>query len=132
MPRGIRATWFRTTVHGQGWGGQAASCTPAYRPGSPLPEFHRQCALRRGGEATVLGIYEQPQITFDASLLISRELTVRGVQGYCRDFPAALSMARELPMERLVTHVFPLEELPLALETALDRTKGSIKIILHP
>jgi len=89
-------------------------------------------SLRRGGEATVLGIYEQPQIIFDASLLISRELTVRGAQGYCRDFPAALSMARELPMERLVTHVFPLEELPLALETALDRAKGSIKIVLHP
>ena len=88
-------------------------------------------ALRRGGEATVLGIYEQPKITFDASLLISRELTVRGAQGYCRDFPVALSMAAELPMERLITHVFPLEELPLALETALDRSQGSIKVILR-
>lgn len=89
-------------------------------------------ALRRGGVLTISGICEQPRITWDISQLVSRELTIQGAQGYCRDFPAALSLAAELPMEQLVTHSFSLDQLPQALETALDRTSGSLKIMLHP
>ena len=89
-------------------------------------------SLRRGGDATVPGIYEQPMITFDASRLISFELTVRGAQGYCRDFPVALSIAPDLPLERFITHTFSLDALPQALNTALDRSNGSIKVLIHP
>ena len=42
------------------------------------------------------------------------------------------AMAGEIGLERLVTHRFPLEDLQPALETALDRTQNTIKVLLKP
>ena len=44
----------------------------------------------------------------------------------------AIAAARELPMERFVTHTFPLDQLQAALETALDPASGSIKVVVRP
>lgn len=89
-------------------------------------------SLRRNGLATVVGIYEQPEITIAVSRLVSHELRVQGTQGYCWDFPIALQMSREIDLSRLVTHDYPLGELGRALESGLDPTSGSVKILLHP
>lgn len=88
--------------------------------------------LKRSGMATVVGIYEQPQIQFMASRLVTHELRIQGAQGYCWDFPVAIAAARDIPLDRLITHTFPLEHLQQALNTALDRSSGSIKVILKP
>ena len=88
--------------------------------------------LCRNGTATVVGIYENPQITIPASRFVTHEIHVQGSQGYCWDFPVALKLAGELPLQKLVTHVFPLEQLQAALETCLDREKGAVKVILKP
>lgn len=89
-------------------------------------------ALRKKGLATVVGIFEKPQITFSVMPLINKELRIQGSQGYCWDFPTALHMAEELDIERLVTHTFKLEDLKKALDTALDRSARSIKVLLKP
>ena len=34
-------------------------------------------------------------------------------------------------MEKFITHTFPLGQLQQALDTALDRTSGSLKVILE-
>ena len=52
--------------------------------------------------------------------------------GYCWDFPIAIAAARDLPLEKFVTHTFPLEQLQQALNTALDRGSNSIKVIVKP
>ena len=88
--------------------------------------------LRRNGLATIIGIFEKPDINIPASRFVTHEIRVQGAQGYCWDFPIALKIARELELERLVTHHFPLEDLQKALETCLDRSAGSIKVLLHP
>lgn len=88
--------------------------------------------LRRGGLATVIGIFENPNITIPASRFVTHEIRVQGAQGYCWDFPVAISLTREIDLQRLVTHTFPLEELQKALETCLDRSANSIKVILRP
>ena len=88
--------------------------------------------LKRSGLATVVGIYEKPQVTFPASRLVTHEIRIQGVQGYCWDFPIAIAAARDIPLEKFITHTFPLNELQKALDTALDRNSDSVKVILKP
>lgn len=88
--------------------------------------------LRKKGLATVVGIFEQPRITIPVMRLVNHEIRIQGSQGYCWDFPIALQMAGEIGLERLVTHRFPLGNLQQALETALDRTQNTIKVVLKP
>lgn len=57
---------------------------------------------------------------------------MQGAQGYCWDFPIAIAAARDIPLEKFITHTFPLEQLQQALDTALDSKSGSIKVILKP
>lgn len=88
--------------------------------------------LRRNGLATIVGIFEEPKITINAMRFINYEARVQGAQGYCWDFPIAIKMTREIDLEKLVTHTFPLEELDVALKTCFDRTAGSVKVLLKP
>lgn len=88
--------------------------------------------LKRNGTATIVGIYEHPQIQFLVSRLITHEIKVQGAQGYCWDFPIAIAAAKDIPMEKFVTHTFPLEQLQEALDTALDSKSGSVKVIVKP
>ncbi len=88
--------------------------------------------LKHNGVATVIGIYENPDVSFPVSRLVTHEIKIQGAQGYCWDFPVALAAARDIPLERFITHEFPLAELQKALDTALDRTSGSIKVVLKP
>lgn len=89
-------------------------------------------SLRRNGLATIVGIFEEPMITINAMRFINHEIRVQGAQGYCWDFPIALKMTREIPLEKLITHTFPLEQLQTALETCFDRSAGSMKVVLKP
>lgn len=88
--------------------------------------------LKKNGLATIIGIFENPQINIPASRFVTHEIKIQGAQGYCWDFPIALKVARELDLERLITHHFSLDEIQNALETCLDRNSGSIKVLLHP
>jgi len=88
--------------------------------------------LRKQGLATVVGIFEQTEITIPVMKLVNNEIRVQGSQGYCWDFPVALKMAGEIGLEKLITHRFPLDELQQAFTTALDRTRNTIKVVLKP
>lgn len=89
-------------------------------------------ALKRNGTATIIGIFENPMITIPAARFVTHEIHVQGAQGYCWDFPVALKIARELNLEKLITHRFPLDNLQKALETCLDRDAGTVKVVLKP
>lgn len=89
-------------------------------------------ALKKNGTCTVVGIYEKGMVTFPAGRLITHEIHIQGAQSYCWDFPIAIAAARDLPMDKFVTHKFPLEQLQSAVETALDASRGSIKVIVNP
>ena len=69
-------------------------------------------------------------VTFPASRLVTHEIHIQGAQGYCWDFPIAIASARDLPMDKFITHTFPMAQLQQALETALDPKSGSIKVVL--
>lgn len=89
-------------------------------------------ALKKNGTCTVVGIYEKGMVTFPAGRLITHEIHIQGAQSYCWDFPIAIAAARDLPMDKFITHKFPLEELQSAVETALDSRSGSIKVLVNP
>lgn len=88
--------------------------------------------LRKKGQATVVGIFEQPQISIPVMKLIQNEIRIQGSQGYCWDFPTALETAQQIGLHRLVTHRFALNDLQTALTTALDRTQHTVKVVLKP
>lgn len=88
--------------------------------------------LRKNGLATIVGIFENPNITILASRFVTHEIHIQGAQGYCWDFDDAISIAKEIDLDKFVTHKFGLDELQLALETSLDPSKGSIKVIINP
>ena len=57
-----------------------------------------------------------------------------GIIGARHDFDVALDIlaARQLPLKDMVTHTFPLEQAQEALDTAYDKSTGSIKVQLIP
>jgi 2-desacetyl-2-hydroxyethyl bacteriochlorophyllide A dehydrogenase len=88
--------------------------------------------LKKNGLATVIGIYENPNITIPATRFITHEIKIQGAQGYCWDFPIALKMAGRIGLEKLISHTFHMDELQRALDTCMDRNAGSVKVILKP
>ena len=40
--------------------------------------------------------------------------------------------SRQMPMQDLVTHVFPQERIGEAFEVAADKSKGAMKVIVRP
>jgi 2-desacetyl-2-hydroxyethyl bacteriochlorophyllide A dehydrogenase len=88
--------------------------------------------LCKGGVATCVGIFEEPVIRIPATIFVSQEITVQGSQGYCWDFDTALSLTKVIDLGRLVSHVFPLDEVDKALKTALNPEAKPIKVVLRP
>jgi threonine dehydrogenase-like Zn-dependent dehydrogenase len=80
----------------------------------------------------------------DLSLLWARELEARGFVGYGReewrgeelhtfDVTMRLLMEGGLPVERMVTHVFPLRQYRAALSAAANRRRSeAVKVVLVP
>jgi (R,R)-butanediol dehydrogenase/meso-butanediol dehydrogenase/diacetyl reductase/L-iditol 2-dehydrogenase len=88
--------------------------------------------LRKNGLATIVGIFEEPEIRISASRFITHEIRVQGSQGYCWDFPVALELSRDLDLQKLVSHEFELENMQKALDTCLDAQAGAIKVVMKP
>jgi 2-desacetyl-2-hydroxyethyl bacteriochlorophyllide A dehydrogenase len=89
-------------------------------------------SLRKNGLATIIGIFENPNISIPATRFITHEIKVQGSQGYCWDFPIALEVSKEIDIEKLITHTFKLEDLNKALETCFDKSSGAIKVVVKP
>jgi L-iditol 2-dehydrogenase len=88
--------------------------------------------LRKNGLATILGIFEDQNVTLPVSLFVSHEIKVQGSQGYCWDFPTAIELSKDINLDTLITHTYKLEDLQQALETSLDRTSGAVKVLVKP
>lgn len=88
--------------------------------------------LCKGGQATMLGIFEQPTLEIPATIFVAQEITVQGSQGYCWDFETALGMTNKIDLGRIITHEFALSDIDRAMKTALDTKEKAVKIILKP
>jgi threonine dehydrogenase-like Zn-dependent dehydrogenase len=90
-------------------------------------------ALKKGGAATLLGIFENPDVVIPANLFIQREISLAGSQGYCWDFQDGLTLLENgaVDLKRLITHRFPLEELQQGFELLCNPKTASIKVVIN-
>jgi threonine dehydrogenase-like Zn-dependent dehydrogenase len=95
------------------------------------------------GRVVMLGCAAEVR-SLDLTLLWARELEVRGFLGYGREVwqgaeTHTFEVARDLlvnvgiPVEQMVTHLFPLAQYKDALKAAANRRKsGAMKVVLRP
>ena len=90
-------------------------------------------AVKKGGAATLLGIFENPQVNIPANLIVQREITLRGSQGYNWDFQDSLTLLENaaLDLKPLITHRLPLEKLQEGFEILLDPALGAVKVLIQ-
>jgi 2-desacetyl-2-hydroxyethyl bacteriochlorophyllide A dehydrogenase len=94
--------------------------------------------LRPGCTAVVLGLWDDPvpvdswkAVLKDARLIFS--LTYGLLDGR-HDFEVCLEWmaSGQVPAEKLITHIRPLDQIAEAFELAADKSQGVIKVILNP
>jgi threonine dehydrogenase-like Zn-dependent dehydrogenase len=95
------------------------------------------------GRVIVLGCSAQIR-KLDLTFLWARELDIRGFLCYGTEIwdgnelhtfeiTRELLLRKQLPVDRFVTHVFPLEEYKDALKAAANRRRsGAMKVLLKP
>ena len=89
--------------------------------------------LQTNGVLLQVGIFENPNVTFDISRIISKQLTIKGSQGYNNDFEESLKLAEQLDLDKLITHVYTLDQINEAFDCALNASKtNALKVLIHP
>ncbi|MGC0252513.1 NAD(P)-dependent alcohol dehydrogenase [Pseudactinotalea sp. Z1748] len=71
-------------------------------------------ALRGGGRAVLVGMAAE-EVALNVFLVQSRELKIEGLFRYTDTWPAAIALAADLDLDRLVSARFPLESLGEAI-----------------
>lgn len=89
-------------------------------------------ALRKGGQAILVGLFEQKAIEIPANIFVQREITLAGSQGYCWDFQTgvALLAQKRVDLHRLITHEYRLEQIQAAFDTLMDRGSQAMKVVV--
>ncbi|MSQ09027.1 MAG: hypothetical protein EXR44_07035 [Dehalococcoidia bacterium] len=93
---------------------------------------------RRGGTASVMGVFNQPQ-AIDASMAMTRELTVRWSNSLSNwkgvsEYATAMGLVADgrVQPEPIITHHFPLERISEAFAAAEDkRTSNAIRVVVN-
>jgi (R,R)-butanediol dehydrogenase / meso-butanediol dehydrogenase / diacetyl reductase len=99
--------------------------------GAPSSAADMTALLRPRGTVVNLGVFKR-LVEVDLQAVNFKELTLIGSRVYTRDdFKTAISMAEVLPIQRVVTHSFPLREVQAAFE-CFRRGKGVCKVLILP
>ncbi len=87
-----------------------------------------------GGKLLVMGIPVEDRLAFRHSAARRKGLTIAMVRRCnvpLREL-VALAVREELPLDRLVSHHFPLEEVQAAFETASEYADNALKVVVNP
>jgi len=89
-------------------------------------------ALKKGGTGVAVGLMTQAQVTIPANIFVSKEITLRGSQGYCRDFQTALKLLEngDLDLKPLISHTLPPDRLQEGFEILNDPTACAVKVVI--
>jgi 2-desacetyl-2-hydroxyethyl bacteriochlorophyllide A dehydrogenase len=90
-------------------------------------------ALKKGGLAILLGLFEQSEINIPANLFVQKEISLAGSQGYCWDFQTAIQLVAhgQIDLKRLVTHEFHFSDVQQAFDTLLASDSRAIKVAIR-
>jgi 2-desacetyl-2-hydroxyethyl bacteriochlorophyllide A dehydrogenase len=90
-------------------------------------------SLKKGGSATLLGIFEKPEAFLPVNLFVQREIILAGSQGYCWDFQDSLTLLENgsVDLKQLITHRLKLADLQQGFETLLNPQNNAIKVVIN-
>lgn len=95
-------------------------------------------SLKNGGRLVLLGAFPQP-LEVELGPIVYREITVLGSQCYgvtngMRDYRHSLDLVAsgKVDLAPLITHRFGLDDIQRAMETALEKSTGAIKVMVEP
>jgi 2-desacetyl-2-hydroxyethyl bacteriochlorophyllide A dehydrogenase len=90
-------------------------------------------ALKKGGTATLLGIFEKNDAVLPVNLFVQREINLAGSQGYCWDFQDSLTLLENgiIDLKKLITHRVNLAELQQGFETLMNPRNNAIKVVIN-
>jgi 2-desacetyl-2-hydroxyethyl bacteriochlorophyllide A dehydrogenase len=88
--------------------------------------------LKKGGNATLLGIFENPQVVLPVNMFVQREISLAGSQGYCWDFQDSIDLLENgvIDLKKLITHHLPLKDLQQGFEILTNPKEASIKVVV--
>ena len=99
-----------------------------------LEQTMRQClaALKKGGRAMALGVFENPEVKLNLQDMVNRELQIHAILAYVWDFQAALDLvaAGRIRLKPLISHTFPLSRIQEAFELLLDKREKAVKVLI--
>ncbi|MGD9091956.1 MAG: alcohol dehydrogenase catalytic domain-containing protein [Anaerolineales bacterium] len=89
-------------------------------------------ALKKGGMAILLGLFETPEASIPANIFVQKEITLTGSQGYCWDFQGALKLLadKRVDLKPLITHQLPLGQVQDAFDLLTDPQNEAIKVVV--
>ena len=129
-------TLYQAVADATGGHGADVAVEAVGHAGDTVRQAIRVC--RRLGRVIVLGAFLNP-IEIRLQSLLSGETDLIFANCYAiidqrHDFDVAIDIiaSRRFPLKDMVTHTFPLERAQEALETAYDKSTGSIKVQLIP
>ncbi len=96
------------------------------------PAIRACCAAVRPGGVMVQVGMGTPEVTLPLTDLQVREVDFAPVFRYAHTYPAALALiaSGRAPVERLITHRFPLARVQEAFELSCDPAQGSVKVMI--
>jgi len=89
--------------------------------------------VRTGGHVTWIG-NSQPEIELNMQQVVTRELTIRGIYGFNKEFAQSLEVIRsgKLDVRPLIEKMAPLEDGPQLIHDLASQKLEVVKVILKP
>jgi threonine dehydrogenase-like Zn-dependent dehydrogenase len=98
--------------------------------GHPSSAREMTSPVRSRGTIVNLGVFKKP-VEVDMQAVNFKEIHILGSRVYERkDFQSAIDLAMQLPIDRIISHVFSLEEVALAF--VQFQTSDSCKVLVTP
>ncbi|MGM9659465.1 MAG: zinc-binding dehydrogenase [Faecousia sp.] len=89
---------------------------------------------RKGGHVALISIPAQDGQQAALKSLIMNQITLHGVRANPNCSRTVLAMMAQgiLPVDRMITHCFALEDIHEAFDTFINRKDGAVKVVVHP
>lgn len=89
-------------------------------------------SLKKGGQAAVIGLFEEDSVNLPANIFVQNEIGLVGSQGYCWDFNTSIELVENgrIDLAPLITHHFPLSETQEAFDLLANPASEAIKIAI--
>lgn len=102
--------------------------------GNATAYYESNQMARKGGHVALISIPAQDGQQAALKSLIMNQITLHGVRANPNCSRTVLAMMAQgiLPVDRMITHCFALEDIHEAFDTFINRKDGAVKVVVHP